>query len=547
MSLLDVKNLRVRFETHHGTVHAVDGVSFTLEEGETLGLVGESGSGKSVTNLALMGLIPSPPGVVGAERVMYGKRNLLKMPDEELRKIRGNEIAMIFQDPMTSLNPLLTVERQLTEVLMLHRGKTCREARKLAAAGLGDVGIPNPEERLDAYPHELSGGMRQRVMIAMGLLCKPRLLIADEPTTALDVTIQAQILELMKDLQKKNGMAIILVTHDLGVVAGMTDRINVMYAGRLAETAPTDELFARPQHPYTRGLLASVPTLGGDPNADLYSIPGAPPDLAGLGPGCAFGPRCDLYTRRCDEQKPTLKIIKDAVTGVERRAACFEISSAPAKGEDPNKELFAELERQEAAGNPTDTVVWSASEREEELADDSAPEADAARDTAKEESETEASAEVVVLDSGEAEEAHAEAVEDADEDEALLSPPLELREPLELTPPLDVDDLSGDDLSADDLDDETVGDETDEDDDLEVDLGQEVKFPLPEDNKAEEREQQDDPFALDAPEDSALDLDAALDLDGADLSELEDDLDDDWKWIGAPPEETDSEDEDKKL
>ena len=354
MHLLDVKNLRVRFETHHGTVHAVDGVSFYLEEGETLGLVGESGSGKSVTNLALMGLIPSPPGVVVAEKMMYGKRNLMKLSDQELRALRGNEIAMIFQDPMTSLNPLLTIERQLTEVLMLHKGKSRREARKLAAAGLGDVGIPSPEERLDAYPHELSGGMRQRVMIAMSLLCKPRILIADEPTTALDVTIQAQILELMKDMQKKYGMAIIMVTHDLGVVAGMTDRINVMYAGRIAETAQVDDLFQRPLHPYTRGLLQSVPTLTGDPGADLYSIPGAPPDLASLPKGCSFGPRCELHTVRCDKDKPTLRQLNDEVSGARRRVACVEVEVS----DDPNKELFAELERQEREGAPGGAVEW---------------------------------------------------------------------------------------------------------------------------------------------------------------------------------------------
>ena len=462
MPLLDVKNLRVRFELHHGTVHAVDGVSFTLEEGETLGLVGESGSGKSVTNLALMGLIPSPPGVVGAERILYGKRNLLKMSDQELRQIRGNEIAMIFQDPMTSLNPLLTIERQLTEVLMLHKGKTRREARVLSAKGLGDVGIPNPEGRLDAYPHELSGGMRQRVMIAMGLLCKPRILIADEPTTALDVTIQAQILELMKDLQKKHGMAIILVTHDLGVVAGMTDRINVMYAGRLAESAPTDELFARPQHPYTQGLLASVPTLGGDPDAELYSIPGSPPDLAALGPGCAYGPRCNLHKKSCDEQKPTLKVLKDTVTAAERRVACFEISSAPTAGSDPNKELFAELERQERAGNPTSTVVWTPLAKDEpELPEPTATEV-APEVLASAEFEAEAEAETEHLE-------EPEASSDATELEA------------------------------------------------------------------------EDPFTLDAPEDSALDLDAALEVGGDDLAEqevaleleLEED-DEDWKWIGAP-------------
>ena len=329
MPLLDVQNLRVRFETHHGTVHAVDGVSFHLEEGETLGLVGESGSGKSVTNLALMGLIPSPPGVVEADAVRFGDRDLLALGDEELRALRGNEIAMIFQDPMTSLNPLLTIGRQLTEVLELHKGMSGRAAREACAKGLGDVGIPNPERRLKQYPHELSGGMRQRVMIAMALLCKPKILIADEPTTALDVTIQAQILELMKDLQDKTGTAIILVTHDLGVVAGMSDRVNVMYAGRLVETAPTGDLFSRPMHPYTKGLLSSVPTLDGDPDATLFSIPGQPPDLAALGAGCAFEPRCGLKAERCGREKPALE---ELLPGGARSSACFERSQLVGEG-----------------------------------------------------------------------------------------------------------------------------------------------------------------------------------------------------------------------
>ena len=319
MPILDVQNLRVRFETHHGVVRAVDGVSFSLEEGETLGLVGESGSGKSVTNLALMGLIPSPPGVVEADALRFEDRDLLALSDEELRGVRGNEISMIFQDPMTSLNPLLTVGRQLTEVLEVHERLSRREARKRAAAGLADVGIPEPERRLDQYPHELSGGMRQRVMIAMGLLCRPKILLADEPTTALDVTIQAQILELMQKLQREYGTAIILVTHDLGVVAGMSDRVNVMYAGRLAETAGAVELFDDPRHPYTRGLLGSVPRLSGDTDADLDSIKGSPPDLADLPAGCAFRPRCTFETQRCAAEPPPLFDL-----GRGRSSACLE-------------------------------------------------------------------------------------------------------------------------------------------------------------------------------------------------------------------------------
>ncbi len=324
-ALLEVKDLFVRFETHHGTVRAVDGVSFKLSEGETLGLVGESGSGKSVTNLAIMGLVPTPPGIVEAGAIRFDGKDLARLKDKELRKIRGNDISMIFQDPMTSLNPLLTVGRQLTEVLEVHRGQSQREARAKCAAGLGDVGIPNPERRLDQYPHELSGGRRQRVMIAMALLCEPKILLADEPTTALDVTIQAQILELLKALQEKRGTAIILVTHDLGVVAGTADSVHVMYGGRLVETGPTEELFARPLHPYTDGLLASVPRLHGDPNAQLYSIPGQPPDLAALPPGCAFAPRCTrIDAARCESEVPALENIGDPVTVAKRSSACFE-------------------------------------------------------------------------------------------------------------------------------------------------------------------------------------------------------------------------------
>jgi len=319
MALLSVRDLFVTFRTDHGTVRAVDGVSFDLEEGETLGLVGESGSGKSVTNLALMGLIPNPPGEVEARELLFDGRDLARSTDEQLRQIRGNEISMIFQDPMTSLNPLLTVGRQLTEVLEIHKGLSNREARKLCAAGLDDVGISNAVERLEQYPHELSGGMRQRVMIAMALLCKPKILIADEPTTALDVTIQAQILELMKALQAKHGTAIVLVTHDLGVVAGMSDRVHVMYAGRLVETAGTNALFARPRHPYTHGLLTSVPTLDGDPDAELYSIPGQPPDLVALPKGCPFEPRCSFATERCLEENPSLQQV-----GPGHQVACWE-------------------------------------------------------------------------------------------------------------------------------------------------------------------------------------------------------------------------------
>ena len=326
MAVLDVRDLAVRFDTHQGVVQAVDGVSFALEEGETLGLVGESGSGKSVSCLAMLGLIPSPPGVIESGTVHLDGTDLLQLGREELRRVRGNTVSMIFQDPMTSLNPFLTVERQLTEVLEIHRGTGRGEARRRAAAALGDVGIPNPEARLRAFPHELSGGMRQRVMIAMALLCEPRVLFADEPTTALDVTIQAQILELMGALQESHGTAIVLITHDLGVVAGMSDRVHVMYAGRLVETADTGPLFADPRHPYTRGLLASVPSLDSDTGRPLDSIDGQPPDLADLPPGCAFAPRCDLATERCGEKVPG----PVSLEGGTRTAACYEV--APDQG-----------------------------------------------------------------------------------------------------------------------------------------------------------------------------------------------------------------------
>jgi oligopeptide transport system ATP-binding protein len=325
--LLSVRGLSVRFETPHGVVRAVEDLSFDLGLGETLGLVGESGSGKTVSSLAVLGLVPRPPGVVEAASARFRGRELLTLSERELRAVRGDEIAMIFQDPMTSLNPLLTVGRQLTEVVEVHRGASRREARRLAAEKLGDVGMPEPEARLDAYPHELSGGMCQRVMIAMALMCRPAILFADEPTTALDVTIQAQILELLKDLQERHGMSIVLITHDLGVVAGMADRVHVMYAGRLVETGPTGALFRNPAHPYTRGLLASVPALTGDPDRPLFAIEGQPPDLTRLPPGCAFAERCSHVEERCRVEVPSAEPLFDALaprTGTApRTTACF--------------------------------------------------------------------------------------------------------------------------------------------------------------------------------------------------------------------------------
>jgi len=302
-NLLEVKNLRTYFETEDGTVKAVDGISFQLKRGETLGIVGESGSGKSVTNLSIIRLIPEPPGKIVAGEVIFNGNDLLLLPNEAIRKIRGRRIAMIFQDPMTSLNPFMKISKQLMEMTQLHLGHTKAQARDHAIRMLETVGIPDARTRADNYPHEFSGGMRQRVMIAMVLSCEPELLIADEPTTALDVTIQAQILELIKKLKSETGTSVILITHDLGVVAGMTDHVIVMYAGKIFEQARTAELFSLPGNPYTKGLLRSVP----DPTAEqgkLYQIPGLPPDVAHLRPGCPFAPRCDRVEEICRREFP---------------------------------------------------------------------------------------------------------------------------------------------------------------------------------------------------------------------------------------------------
>jgi oligopeptide transport system ATP-binding protein len=282
-------------------------VSFTLGRGETLGIVGESGSGKSVTALSLMRLVPTPPGRIAAEAIRFDGRDIMAMSPAELRALRGREIAMIFQDPMTSLNPVLTVGRQLTEVLEEHLGMAPAAARQRAAELLATVGIPAPEHRLAEYPHRFSGGMRQRVMIAMAMACQPRLLIADEPTTALDVTIQAQILELIRDLQRENGMAVIIITHDLGVVAGMADTVAVMYGGRIVEQGATEDVFADPRMPYTMGLLGSIPRLDDDGARRLSAIRGSPPVPLGEGGLCRFAPRCDLATAECRSRRPALR------------------------------------------------------------------------------------------------------------------------------------------------------------------------------------------------------------------------------------------------
>ncbi|MDH3494340.1 MAG: ABC transporter ATP-binding protein [Acidobacteriota bacterium] len=302
--LLSVTDLRTYFQTEDGIVKAVDGISFELEKGETLGIVGESGSGKSVANLSIMRLIPEPPGKIVGGDILFDGEDVLSLPIEEVRHLRGKRMAMIFQDPMTSLNPFLKISTQLMEVTRLHLGHSKREAYKHAIDMLRTVGIPAPEKRIDNYPHEFSGGMRQRVMIAMALSCEPELLIADEPTTALDVTIQAQILELIKDLRKDFGTSVILITHDLGVVAGMTDKIIVMYAGKVFEAAPTRELFSNPANPYTKGLLKSVPDPAHEEGTPLYQIPGLPPDVARLPPGCPFAERCDRARDICSDEFP---------------------------------------------------------------------------------------------------------------------------------------------------------------------------------------------------------------------------------------------------
>ncbi|HMM42203.1 MAG TPA: ABC transporter ATP-binding protein [Thermomicrobiales bacterium] len=316
--LLQVKNLKTQFFTQDGVVKAVDDVSFEILPGETLGVVGESGCGKSITAMSLMRLIPSPPGKIVNGSIMFEGEDILGMSDEEMRHVRGNKIAMIFQDPMTSLNPVLSINRQISESLELHMGMSKGQARNRAIELLQMVGIPNAEQRVDQYPHQFSGGMRQRVMIAMALSCNPKMLIADEPTTALDVTIQAQILDLMRNLQVEHDTALMLITHDLGVVAGMSDRIQVMYAGHIVETASTEELFANPRHPYTVGLLNSIPRLDATRKEKLEPIRGLPPDLIDLPDMCPFLPRCDYAREKCEQQNPPLMNVN-----ADHRSACW--------------------------------------------------------------------------------------------------------------------------------------------------------------------------------------------------------------------------------
>lgn len=327
-TILDVRNLVTRFYTEDGVVHAVNGISYTLDEGESMAIVGESGSGKSVGVMSIMGLIPSPPGKVEGGEVLYNGRDLLKLTPEELRQLRGSEIAMIFQDPMTSLNPVLTVGLQMTESLELHLDMSNAQAKERAVEMLKLVGIPNAEDRLNDYPHQFSGGQRQRLMIAMSLSCNPTILIADEPTTALDVTIQAQIIELVQKLQQELGMAIIWITHDLGVVAGMVQKLAVMYAGFIVEYGSVYNLYNHTSHPYTLGLLNSIPKVDAKERTRLVSIEGLPPDLLNEPTRCPFAPRCSFAVERCWAENPPLIDVAPA-----HSAACWQWEQVRSRSE----------------------------------------------------------------------------------------------------------------------------------------------------------------------------------------------------------------------
>jgi len=317
--LLKVENLKTAFRTPRGNLLAVDDVSFEVEAGKTLGIIGESGSGKTVTAHSIIRLIPEPPGKIESGRILFEGKDLLKLSPREMRSYRGSQISMIFQEPMTSLNPVFTVGAQIEEAMLLHQKVSKKQARENCLEMMNLVGIPDAEQRIHYYPHQMSGGLRQRVMIAMALACKPKLLIADEPTTALDVTIQAQILDLIRDLQKKMNMAVILITHDFGVIAEIADEVAVMYAGKIVERAPVRDVFDRPAHPYTRGLQRSIPALAkpGDP---LYTIPGIVPDLLDLPKGCRFSDRCESKRSNCEVREP---LIQEAVVSPQHQAACF--------------------------------------------------------------------------------------------------------------------------------------------------------------------------------------------------------------------------------
>ena len=308
-TILDVKGLKTQFFTQDGIVNAVNGISYSVDEGETVGIVGESGCGKTVNVLSIMRLIPVPPGKIVGGQALFEERDLLKLSQDEMRQVRGHKICMVFQDPMTSLNPVLTISRQMTEGMELHLGLDHQQSRKRAIELLDMVKIPKAGDRIDDYPHQFSGGMRQRVMIAMSLSCNPQLLIADEPTTALDVTIQAQILDLVRELKEKIGMAIIWITHDLGIVAGLADRVLVMYAGYIIESAQVKDVYGDPRHPYSLGLLGSIPRLDAERKKKLTPIEGLPPDLIDPPPGCPFAPRCKFAIEQCLAENPTLETV----------------------------------------------------------------------------------------------------------------------------------------------------------------------------------------------------------------------------------------------
>lgn len=358
-TILDVKDLKTYFLTDAGVVKAVDGVSFSVQEAETLGIVGESGCGKSVTNLSIMRLIPSPPGKIVGGEIMFEGQDILKLPEKELRNIRGNKVSMIFQDPMTSLNPFLKISTQMVETIMLHnKDMSKKEALERSIEMLKLVGIPSAEKRIQSYPHQFSGGMRQRVMIAMALSCNAQVLIADEPTTALDVTIQAQILELIKDLSIKLRTAVIIITHDLGVVAGMCDKVCVMYAGRIVEKADTDDLYANPSHPYTEGLIMSVPRMDlAHKNDRLFSIEGQPPNVIDLPPCCPFHPRCHKDMEICKHAYPPTRTV-----GKNHEVSCWLYVDEAERDESMKKAL------EEAAQAKAETLASAAKDRKKETA-----------------------------------------------------------------------------------------------------------------------------------------------------------------------------------
>jgi oligopeptide transport system ATP-binding protein len=356
-NLLEVRDLKLYFKVKGGKVRAVDGVSFAIKPGEKVGVVGESGCGKSVTALSIMRLVAQPPGEYAGGSILFEDQDLLDMPESAMRKIRGGQIGMIFQDPMTSLNPTMTVGKQIAEGLRIHLKLSSDEALKRAISLLEQVGIPDAARRINSYPHQFSGGMRQRVMIAIALACNPKLLIADEPTTALDVTVQAQILELISGVCSEFGTAVMIITHDLGVVAGMTDRVVVMYAGKVVETAPTDELFANPRHPYTLGLLASVPRLDEKRHSELRTIEGAPPDLLNPPPGCPFMPRCAFARAICRTMPPLDPMAGNSA----HRKACWVDVTDPQEQAYADRRRKARLEAMQAAINTSADATLQAS------------------------------------------------------------------------------------------------------------------------------------------------------------------------------------------